>query len=152
MKSLRYIFFAFVIFLIASLNSFAAEIEPFYERLYDGKSICEYTSSVDIPEVDGYAAYVYNLETGSVMYSKNASDMVYPASTVKLMTAIVAYENIPDLSVSITASKSAVTATKGANMAIKAGESFTAEQLPIKYRSCAKRGMRKSFRITTTVH
>lgn len=129
MKSLRYIFFAFVIFLIASLNSFAAEIEPFYERLYDGKSICEYTSSVDIPEVDGYAAYVYNLETGSVMYSKNASDMVYPASTVKLMTAIVAYENIPDLSVSITASKSAVTATQGANMAIKAGESFTAEQL-----------------------
>lgn len=55
--------------------------------------------------------------------------MVYPASTVKLMTAIVAYENIPDLSVSITASKSAVTATQGANMAIKAGESFTAEQL-----------------------
>ena len=46
---------------------------------------------VDIQELAPLIKEVVdNLETGSVMYSKNASDMVYPASTVKLMTAIVA--------------------------------------------------------------
>ena len=63
------------------------------------------------------------------MYQKNPNDVVYPASTVKLMTAIVAYENIPELSALITASGSAVRAARGTNMAIKEGETFTAEQL-----------------------
>lgn len=103
--------------------------EAFPERLYDGKSFVEYAGIADVPEVNGYSAYVYNVETGSVMYQKNPNDVVYPASTVKLMTAIVAYENIPELSVSITASGSAVRAARGTNMAIKEGETFTAEQL-----------------------
>ena len=120
------------IILILSLSLFAngkiAE-KSFNERLYDGKSYCEYALISDIPDIAGHSAYVYNVETGSVMYKKNENDVVYPASTVKLMTAIVAYENISDLQTVITASKSAVNATKGANMAIKTGEQFTAEQL-----------------------
>ena len=106
----------------------AAE-ETFPERLYDEKSFVEYAGTSDVPEVNGYSAYVYNVETGSVMYQKNPNDVVYPASTVKLMTAIVAYENIPELSALITASGSAVRAARGTNMAIKEGETFTAEQL-----------------------
>ena len=89
----------------------AAE-ETFPERLYDGKSFVEYAGTSDVPEVNGYSAYVYNVETGSVMYQKNPNDVVYPASTVKLMTAIVAYENIPELSALITASGSAVRAKR----------------------------------------
>ena len=107
-------------------TAFAA---PFVEKLYDGKTLCEYAGISDVPDINGYGAYVCNLETGSVIYSKNEKNAVYPASTAKLMTAIVAYENIPDLSVTVTASQSAVSATKGSNMAIKVGESFTAEQL-----------------------
>lgn len=102
--------------------------EPF-EKTFGGMSLCEYAEIENIPDITGYSAYVYNPETGSVVYRKNHEDIVYPASTVKLMTAIVAYENIPDLKAVITATSSAVRATKGSNMALKAGEKLTAEQL-----------------------
>ena len=49
----------------------AAE-ETFPERLYDGKSFVEYAGTSDVPEVNGYSAYVYNVETGSVMYQKKS--------------------------------------------------------------------------------
>ena len=38
-----------------------------------------------------------NMETGKVMYEKNADAKVYPASLTKIMTAILALENVEDL-------------------------------------------------------
>lgn len=38
-----------------------------------------------------------NLDTGKVMYEKNADEKVYPASLTKIMTAILALENVEDL-------------------------------------------------------
>lgn len=38
-----------------------------------------------------------NMDTGKVMYEKNADAKVYPASLTKIMTAILALENIEDL-------------------------------------------------------
>ena len=38
-----------------------------------------------------------NLDTGKVMYEKNADAKVYPASLTKIMTAILALENVEDL-------------------------------------------------------
>ncbi len=99
------------------------------EFTFDGKSLADYASVEGEPEIEGYSAYAINLNTGTVVYEKNSLDAVYPASTVKLMTAIVAYENIPDLDVEITANQSAVSKAQGANMAIKAGEKFTAREL-----------------------
>lgn len=107
----------------------AAAKTEFPEKLYLGNSLSEYANLETVPDIDGYSAYLYNIETGSVLYQKNQNNTVFPASTVKLMTAIVAYENIPDLNTVIKASKSAVLATKGSNMAIKTGEELTAEQL-----------------------
>ena len=121
--------FCSALFLCTLFSLLGMAAEPFTERLYEGQSFAEYAGIADIPEVDGYSAYVYNVDTGSVMYQKNPADIVYPASTVKLMTAIVAYENISELSTPITASKTAVRAARGTNMAIKEGEVFTAEQL-----------------------
>lgn len=118
-----------VIFSFAVYAQEQSDVPAFDERLFDGASFCEFADISDIPEIHGYSAYVYNVETGSVIYRKNQDDPVYPASTAKLMTAIVAYEHIPDLQTVITASKSAVLAAKGSNMAIKTDEQFTAEQL-----------------------
>ncbi len=115
--------------LFGAIFTVSAEETEFAEKTFEGLGLCEYAEIDEIPEISGYSAYVYNVETGSVMYRKNQDDIIYPASTVKLMTAIVAYENIPDLSTVITASKTAVRAAQGSNMAIKIGESFTAEQL-----------------------
>jgi len=38
-----------------------------------------------------------NMDTGKVMYEKNADAKVYPASLTKIMTAILALENVEDL-------------------------------------------------------
>ncbi len=43
--------------------------------------------------------YLYNMDTGEVIYEKNADKPAYPASLVKIMTCILALENTPDLGV-----------------------------------------------------
>jgi len=42
-------------------------------------------------------AILLELETGNVLYSKNPDSRIYPASMVKMMTALVAIESIEDL-------------------------------------------------------
>lgn len=48
-------------------------------------------------EVDAQAVYLYNLDTGTLIYEKDSDKRVYPASLTKIMTAILALENTPDL-------------------------------------------------------
>lgn len=43
------------------------------------------------------AVYLENLDTGLVLYEKNADKQVYPASLTKIMTAILVLENVADL-------------------------------------------------------
>lgn len=43
------------------------------------------------------AVYLVNLDTDTVMFEKNSTKRVYPASLTKIMTAILTIENIPDL-------------------------------------------------------
>lgn len=45
--------------------------------------------------------YMINMDTDIVVYEKNASQRFYPASTTKIMTAIVAMENITDLDANV---------------------------------------------------
>ena len=99
------------------------------EFTYDGKSLAEYAGLDSEPFIRGTSAYAMNLNTGTVVYQKNSLEKVYPASTVKLMTAIVAFENIPDLDVMITASATAVKKTSGSNVRISAGDTYTAREL-----------------------
>lgn len=47
------------------------------------------------PQAD--AIYFVNLDTGKVLYEKNADKKIYPASTTKIMTAILVLENVEDL-------------------------------------------------------
>lgn len=48
-------------------------------------------------EVQAGAVYAQNLETGEVVLSINADEKMFPASTTKIMTALLVLENIPDL-------------------------------------------------------
>ena len=47
-------------------------------------------------------AFVYDPETGREFIDKGADDRIYPASMTKMMTAILAIENLPDTSRKIT--------------------------------------------------
>lgn len=45
-------------------------------------------------EVNADAVYIVNMDTGNVIYSKDAEEKLYPASLTKMMTAILAVENL----------------------------------------------------------
>lgn len=83
-------------------------------------------------DVQAEAVYMVNLDTGEVIYEKNAHEKIYPASVTKLMTAIVALENIPDLETEITAKSYIYDEFAGLNVStgdIRVGQTLTAEQL-----------------------
>ncbi len=86
------------------------------------------------PEVEVHAGSVYmvNLETNTVVYQKNATASIYPASVTKLMTALVALEQTPDLTKTITVYDDVVDDlwnTGAATAWLKPDEQVTMEQL-----------------------
>ncbi|MEF9983947.1 MAG: D-alanyl-D-alanine carboxypeptidase, partial [Oscillospiraceae bacterium] len=48
-------------------------------------------------ELDAKGVFLINTDTNEVIYEKNSSEKMYPASTTKIMTAILALELVPDL-------------------------------------------------------
>ena len=64
-------------------------------------------SSVAKPEINGGAAVLFDATTNEILFDKNGSTQMYPASTTKLMTALLAAERL-NMGDSITFSSSAV--------------------------------------------
>lgn len=81
----------------------------------------------DIPDMSSAkAVYLYNVEQNKVMAQKDADMQVYPASTVKIMTGIVAIENLSGrLSETITVTEKMLTGVVGNNIKLKVGEKVT---------------------------
>ena len=83
-------------------------------------------------KIDVYseAAILIEKETGKILYEKNMNEKMYPASTTKILTAIIAIENC-DLNEQAIASKEAVRSVKTgySTAAIQIGEAFTVEEL-----------------------
>lgn len=75
------------------------------------------------------AAILVHYDSGMTIYEKNADKKLYPASTTKIMTAILAIENLSLDSV-LTASETAINIDRdGSNIGILNGEQLTVEQL-----------------------
>lgn len=75
-------------------------------------------------------AILIDVESGKILYEKNAYEECYPASTTKIMTVLLALENC-DLSETATASYNAVMSVPydGTTAAIQVGETWTIKQL-----------------------
>lgn len=81
------------------------------------------------PEISSEAAILIDYKSGRVLFEKNADKKTYPASTTKIMTAILALENL-ELDSVLTASEKAIDIDRdGSNIGILAGEKFTVDQL-----------------------
>ena len=75
-------------------------------------------------------AYVYNIENERELFALNPDTPIYPASTVKIMTAILAIENLgSDWDRKITVPEEAVKAASGSKISLRAGEVITVENL-----------------------
>lgn len=91
--------------------------------------------ALDEPEISSRTALVLDKNSGMVFYSKNADQKVYPASTTKIMTVLLAVEAIENGQVSIydevTASQnmSYDLISDGSSAGIVTGETMTLENL-----------------------
>ena len=81
-------------------------------------------------ELSADAGILIDKYTGKVLYSKNADKKMYPASTTKILTAILAIETF-SLDEKLTASYEAVMSIPSgySNAAIQVGESLTVNEL-----------------------
>ena len=87
----------------------------------------------DTFDIDAEGAMLVNMDTGDVLYKKNADKKLYPASLTKLMTAYVLYKNTSDLDKEIlTVSEYAINSLQGTDSStggLKIGEQLTARQM-----------------------
>ena len=87
--------------------------------------------AADPPEITGAAgAYLYNFENDILLYELNPDTRIFPASTVKLMTGILAVEALgstPDKTITVTAEM--LNKVVGNNMGLKVGEVVTARDM-----------------------
>ena len=81
------------------------------------------------PEISAEAAIVMEAGTGTILYAKNINEELYPASTTKIMTCLLAVENA-SLADEITFSNDAVFSVPagGSNIGMDVGQSITLEQ------------------------
>ncbi len=81
------------------------------------------------PEITAEAAIVLEATTGTILYGKNIHEELYPASTTKIMTCLLAVENA-SLSDQVKFSNEAVFSvpTGGSNIGMDVGQSITLEQ------------------------
>ncbi len=104
-----------------SSQSFASsETNTNDERIIDTSELNIYTN----------CALLVEKETGDILYEKNAYEKMYPASTTKMLTAIIVLENCY-LNDTVTVSESAISAVPwGYTTAhLRAGEEFTVQEL-----------------------
>lgn len=77
------------------------------------------------------SALLVDFASGRLIYGKNIDQRVFPASTTKIMTAILALEHCPDLAQTVTANYQALASItlEDSHMGILIGEELTIEQL-----------------------
>lgn len=79
------------------------------------------------PETQSAAAIVMEANTGTILYEKNIHDVHYPASITKILTTLLAVENV-EMDEVVTFSQDAVYKTEGSGIARDVGEQMTMEQ------------------------
>ena len=114
---------------LLTINAFASVDEGATDD-----AINESDNSIDANslEINAKSAILMDAETGIVLYTKNASEALPPASVTKIMTLILVAEAIADENVTLD-DKVLVSANAasmgGSQIFIKEGEEFTVEEL-----------------------
>lgn len=115
------------------LTAQAASAEELQEQAEARKSLPVQSNEIENwpngPQIGAQAAILMDANTGVILYSKNIHERLYPASTTKIMTSLLAMElgNLDDI---VEFSHEAVFSVPadGSNMGMDEGESLTLEE------------------------
>jgi D-alanyl-D-alanine carboxypeptidase (penicillin-binding protein 5/6) len=98
-------------------------------------ALADETAAQAAPELNAKAALLVDANTGAVVYARNEHQELYPASTTKIMTALLVLEAVDEgklsMSEELTASRAAMTtdlSEDGSTANIKEGEIMTVEE------------------------
>lgn len=81
------------------------------------------------PELNSQAAVIMEVNTGVMLYAKNATASSFPASTTKIMTGLLAVENCSMNDIVTISQKAISSLTPGSShIGLKAGEQLTVQQ------------------------
>lgn len=81
----------------------------------------------NFPKIEGFSALAIEKNTGRVLYYKNMEEKIFPASTTKILTAILAYQHL-DLDQLITVPQDYIL-PQGTKINVKSGEILTIKDL-----------------------
>ena len=100
------------------------------EAAVTSKGTARVDTSVSKPAVESEGAVLYDATDGIFLYEKNADTQFYPASITKVMTALLAAENL-DMDDTVTFSANAVDSVEsgGTTLGITAGDTFKVSDL-----------------------
>lgn len=94
--------------------------------------LLQLTSAVEAPQISAGQAILMDGDTGKVLYEKNADERAYPASTTKIMTALLVLETLEQydspIRQKVTIPKEAV-GVEGSSLYLKEGEQIRLEDL-----------------------
>ncbi|MGF7056474.1 D-alanyl-D-alanine carboxypeptidase family protein [Brassicibacter mesophilus] len=85
-------------------------------------------SYADTPEISADSAILIDAKTGVVLFEKNANQKMFPASTTKILTAIIAIEN-GNLDQKVIVDDKTPYGIDGSHIALEPGEILTMDQL-----------------------
>lgn len=93
--------------------------------------LCVPSAALEDPVVsNAKGIYLYNLENDRAVFTLNPDEQLYPTSTVKMMTGILAIENLSDrLDESVTVTAEMMSAVSGNNIGLAAGEIVTIDSM-----------------------
>ncbi len=90
--------------------------------------ICLCAATACAIEIDAYSAILIDASTGRVIYEQNAHEQLPPASTTKILTALLTLENIEQLDDTVTAPDDFVNVGES-SIYLEAGETLTYRDL-----------------------
>ena len=135
-KNICYKFISFCLLigiLFSSFPSTAATEDELLQQAEERKSLKIQSNEISNwptgPEIGAEAAILMEAGTGTILYAKNINEKLYPASTTKMLTCLVAVEN-SSLDEMVDFSYDAVHSipVDGSNMGIDAGQSLPMEE------------------------
>lgn len=129
-------FFSFIFIfctIISNITLYSYAANTYEEEMEQRKSLPiqsnDFTNWPEGPQIGAESAILMEMNTHTILYAKNIDEKLYPASTTKILTSLIAAQNC-DLDETVSFSQAAVhdVPRDASNMGMDTGEELTMEQ------------------------